>query len=209
MTLGPRAKMLKTGIGSRVGLRRCRDCGLEAYTEKDLELFSRRETSLHSRRNLCKTCHTKRVKKRRGSNVRIYLKNKFNSMKQRCYNPNDANYSFYGGRGIIICQEWLDDPEVFVDWALANGFQRNLQIDRIDNDGPYNPDNCRWVTCYEQKMNRRNTVTFPEKNTRICRICKVEKSLVNFNKDKTKLLERKYICRSCDTDIQRKRRSGN
>ena len=80
------------------------------------------------------------------------------SMKQRCLNPNCKNYPHYGGRGITVCQEWRDDFQAFYNWAMANGYQDDLQIDRIDNDGNYEPGNCRWTECKGNIRNRSNTV---------------------------------------------------
>ena len=79
----------------------------------------------------------------------------------RCNNPNNGGYKHYGGRGINMCQEWIDSPQAFVDWALANGFSPELQLDRIDNDKGYSPDNCRWVTARENIRNRSNSVITP------------------------------------------------
>lgn len=75
-------------------------------------------------------------------------------MKKRCYNPNDARYDRYGGRGITVCDEWLHDFAAFYKWALENGYSDKLTIDRIDNDKGYSPDNCRWVSEKEQSRNR-------------------------------------------------------
>lgn len=80
----------------------------------------------------------------------------YNHMKGRCCNKDDANYDSYGGRGIIICQEWLDDFMSFYKWAMENGYNENLSIDRINNDGNYEPSNCRWADNTTQCNNRRS-----------------------------------------------------
>lgn len=77
-------------------------------------------------------------------------------MKQRCYNKNNDAYCRYGGRGIIICKDWLDDFMTFHDWAMSNGYKENLTIDRIDVNGNYEPNNCRWVDMKTQCRNKRN-----------------------------------------------------
>lgn len=77
-------------------------------------------------------------------------------MRRRCYNKNRANYVHYGAKGIKVCNEWNKDFKNFQDWALNNGYQDNLTIDRIDVDGNYEPDNCRWVTTFEQNNNMHN-----------------------------------------------------
>ena len=78
-------------------------------------------------------------------------------MKDRCIRPNHKSFKDYGGRGITVCSEWRDDFSTFATWAIEHGYQNDLSIDRIDNDGPYSPNNCRWVNMKEQCKNQRNT----------------------------------------------------
>lgn len=85
------------------------------------------------------------------------------SMKSRCLNPNHSGYAYYGGRGITICDEWLD-KEVFKEWARSNGYREGLSLDRIDNDQGYGPLNCRWATREEQGQNKRKTVWLTHDN---------------------------------------------
>lgn len=76
-------------------------------------------------------------------------------MKTRCYNLKTLNYNNYGGRGIAICEKWKYNFMVFYKWALENGWDNKLQIDRIDNNGDYSPENCRFVTMEENGLNKR------------------------------------------------------
>lgn len=88
------------------------------------------------------------------------LYKKYYHIKGRCYNPNDRSYKRYGGRGIKMCDEWLNSYQAFEEWSLNNGFMEGLAIDRIDNDGDYSPDNCRFVTLQENNQNRCTTLFY-------------------------------------------------
>lgn len=78
-------------------------------------------------------------------------------MKRRCFDIKDKRYNRYGGRGITICNEWLN-YDTFAEWALSNGYSSDLTIDRINNDGNYEPNNCKWSTAKEQALNRSTSI---------------------------------------------------
>jgi len=79
----------------------------------------------------------------------------WNMMNQRCFNYKNKRYKDYGDRGITVCDEWLDFTP-FRDWSLNNGYAEGLQINRINNDGNYEPNNCNWVTNVENRRNRED-----------------------------------------------------
>lgn len=87
-------------------------------------------------------------------NKRLY--SIWKTMLHRCENPKREKYQSYGARGIRVCKEW-HDPNLFMDWAESNGYSDEMQIDRINNNGNYEPQNCRWVTPKQNSNNRRNT----------------------------------------------------
>src|SRR3989304_7015837 len=100
-------------------------------------------------------CFKKRTRKLMHGGTHTRLHSVWTDMKQRCNNPNNKSYKNYGGRGITICPEWTNDYISFRDWALNNGYQEGLQINRINNNKNYEPNNCNFVTHKENSRNRR------------------------------------------------------
>lgn len=96
------------------------------------------------------------------------LRSIWHNMRQRCGNPKDRGFKWYGARGIRVCAEWQNDFRAFEAWALSNGYQHGLTIDRRDNDLGYSPGNCRWSTIKEQERNRRNNDVIVHNGERRC-----------------------------------------
>lgn len=92
------------------------------------------------------------------SNSKLF--NIWTGMKQRCYDEHCKSYKDYGGRGIVVCNDWLNDFQIFHDWAMNNDYQEGLTIDRIDNNKGYSPKNCHWATRKQQNRNTRKNKSF-------------------------------------------------
>lgn len=86
------------------------------------------------------------------------LSNIWKNMIHRCYNKNDKYYEYYGGKGVTVCHSWKRSFASFCVWALMNGYQNDLTLERIDLDKNYTPENCKWTTYYEQSRNKSQTV---------------------------------------------------
>ena len=78
-------------------------------------------------------------------------------MKYRCSNPNEINFKYYGGRGIKVCGEWQNSFEAFRDWSLVSNYKDDLTLDRINNDGNYEPSNCEWITQLANNKKRKGS----------------------------------------------------
>ena len=81
----------------------------------------------------------------------------FKGMLDRCYNPKERTYRWYGAKGIKVCDEWIQNPRSFEEWALDNGYQDGLTVDRIDESKDYSPDNCRWITLSDNAKYKSTT----------------------------------------------------
>jgi len=148
--------LLKTRVdkkhGKYINLYKC-DCG-NMYTAIGSKFKQGRNQDCGCRINAKNKKATKEV---------LRLKNIWKGMQTRCYNINAEHYMDYGGRGITICDEWKSNKNMFIDWALKNGYKidldekgiNKLSIDRIDNNRGYRPENCRWVSKSIQMKNRR------------------------------------------------------
>lgn len=93
----------------------------------------------------------------------------WHDMKTRCYDPKSDRFNAYGKRGIVVCEEWRKDYKIFNTWVNTNGWKRGLQIDRIDNNGNYTPENCRIVSKKQNSRNRQNTIWIEiGENKKVC-----------------------------------------
>lgn len=92
----------------------------------------------------------------------------YKNMKSRCYNPHVKCYEYYGGKGITICDDWLQDPQKFINWAISHGYNDNLTIERKDSNKGYSPDNCEFITQSEQA--RRALIVRAENKRIVCNV---------------------------------------
>lgn len=120
-----------------------------------------------------KSCGCSRRTPRKHGMTKTRLYRIWSDMKNRCQNPNNHAYKDYGGRGIVVCGEWSDDFNCFKEWAINNGYSKELTIERLDFNKGYCPDNCTWITLSEQAQNRRRCifVTIGEKTLNLQQWC--------------------------------------
>lgn len=131
------------------------ECSCEKHTIKDIK----EKELLYGSVKSCGCLKREVVKTVNKTHGKCYtpLYHIWMSMKARCYRESDCGYTNYGARGITICDEWKNDFLAFEEWSLQHGYKQGLSIDRIDNNGRYAPDNCRWVSSEVQANNKRNT----------------------------------------------------
>lgn len=132
-----RVRKEKTSDGHKLYDVQCTKCGQILHHQRIAELLRKNtlEECFHLQSDT--VWHSQRLRK-------IY-----HDMKRRCYDPSDSSYSFYGEKGIRVCSEWRQNPQFFNDWAIENGYNDNLTIDRISEDGDYTPENCHWISFSE------------------------------------------------------------
>lgn len=118
----------------------------------------------------CGCLNSDRIRERRylhgKTGSRVYRV--WKGIKARCYNSNSKNYNHYGGRGITVCDEWRNNFKAFYDWAMSNGYDDKLTIDRIDVNGNYAPYNCRWVDMTTQNRNKRDNTIIEYNGKKMC-----------------------------------------
>lgn len=136
----------------------CKNCG-RVFTTRSAALMCGDIYSCGCMRNERATAGSVKVITKHGETThhgftRLYRI--WQAMKRRCDYEKNSNFKYYGGRGIAVCDEWQHDFASFRDWALSNGYKEDLSIDRIDVNGNYCPENCRWVSMAEQQRNKRN-----------------------------------------------------
>lgn len=121
------------------------------------------------------------------------LYRKWLSIRQKCYNPKNDNFIYYGGKGVVICEEW-EDYNKFRKWALENGYKDGLVLSRKDPDGDFEPSNCEWISDIEHRAKRGKTgkVEYVEYNNRKVTLSELSKITgINFNTIRSRYLSGK------------------
>lgn len=154
--------------GHNEGVRRWILCKCDCGTIKEVPLRSLLVGGSLS----CGCYHADVMRKHGQSKTSLY--NVYRSMMKRCYVLNHKSYSYYGGRGIFVCDEWRGNFIAFYNWAITNGYKKGLSLDRIDNNAGYSPTNCRWADLITQANNRRDNVwyEFEGKLQTLAQICR-------------------------------------
>lgn len=176
-----------------------------------------KSTDYLKRSNLCSCgCASNRTKNPKDKLDNPILENKvysrtriyriWQAMKTRCYNPNHRHYCDYGGRGITICEEWLNSSVSFINWSYNNGYNDKLSIERKDTNGNYCPENCIWVDSKTQSNNKRTShfVTFNGKTQTIAQWA--EELGIPYNTLQKRLTEGKWSVERALTTIPEKKK---
>lgn len=157
-------------------LCRC-DCGnVSVVPSRSLNYGTTRSCGCGSKKQAVENCNKHRERIAVGLPYTRQLKDVYRNMLSRCYDSTNRRYKNYGGRGIVVCNEWLDGRRAFYKWAIENGYRPGLMIDRRDNDGNYCPQNCRFVDAYVQ-MNNTSRNRFIEWNGAAMTVAQWERSL--------------------------------
>ena len=127
--------------------------------------------------------------------TRLYLI--WKQMIRRCHNSKSPNRIYYHDRGIKVCDEWSDDFSAFERWSLENGYREDLQIDRIDVNGNYEPSNCRWITARENSCNRRNNVEIVYNGKKIKLVDLIYKARCKID---VRTVYKRILCHGWDVD---------
>lgn len=143
-------------------------------------------------------------KKYENSIIGTKIYNTWNKMISRCYNPKNKKYYRYGERGISVCKEWKNDYNSFYSWCINNGYRIGLTLDRINNNGNYEPSNCRWATRKQQQRNmcRNKIVTYKNETHCLSEWCEILS--LNYSAISSRLLRGWSIERVFETPIRRK-----
>ena len=164
------------GPGSRVVECVVCGCKFKVYRSKIMERVG---AGRHCSKECGRVGQSKAIQTHGESRTRLY--ECWRHMKSRCYNPNNVAWSYYGGRGVKVCNVWLNSYKAFREWAMRLGYTDDLELDRIDVDGDYEPSNCRWVNRVEQMRNTRkrtNAKTSKYKGVSWCTITRKWKAQI-------------------------------
>ena len=126
----------RTNDGHKLYHVKCRYCGFE--TDARINHVANTKKCTHINKNGIYKNFNIRFENKKLSHI-------LRDIKRRCYNSNDKSYKWYGAKGVKVCDEWINNPLSFEEWALSNGYQDGLTIDRINPEKDYCPENCRWI----------------------------------------------------------------